>query len=173
MFTAEAFAENSQHAVLETFDEKRMKQTVVKITEKKYDFHKKHYRYKYRFSTVLFWKTTETQKLKAGYDNKRNHNDDDDNNNSMLRIFPTKPFHPHSCCQLYMANVDDPKALRERPPSHSSPLCALAQHAPTLSLDDYVEPLGNCINELSALLRSHAAPDVCFQRQWFKTVGWP
>ena len=43
MFTAEAFARNSQHAVLETFDEKRMKQTVVKITEKKHDFHKKYY----------------------------------------------------------------------------------------------------------------------------------
>ena len=43
MFTAEAFAENSQHAVLETFDEKRMKQTVMKITEKKHDFHEKHY----------------------------------------------------------------------------------------------------------------------------------
>ena len=97
-----------------------------------------------------------------GPDNKRNHNgddDDDDDNNSMLRIVPTKPFHPHSCCQLYMANVVDPKALRERPPS------ALAQHAPTLSLDDYVEPLGNCINELSALLRSRAASDVCFQRR--------
>ena len=44
MFTAEAFVENSQHAVLETFDENRMKKTVVKITEKKHNFRKKYYR---------------------------------------------------------------------------------------------------------------------------------
>ena len=53
MFTAEAFAEISQHAVLETFDEKRMKQTVVKITEKKHDFHKNIIDASIHFSTIL------------------------------------------------------------------------------------------------------------------------
>ena len=113
MFPAEDFAENSQNAVLETFDEKCMKQTVVKITERKHNFHQKRYRYnEFPSFFFVFRRATKTPKLKTSSDNKNNHNDDDNNNNnSMLRIFPAKPFHPHSCCQLYMANEDDPKAL--------------------------------------------------------------
>ena len=123
MFPAEDFAENSQNAVLETFDEKCMKQTVMKITKRKHDVHQKRYPYNYEFLSVCFRRATKTPKLKTSSDNKKNQNDDDDNNNnSMLCIFPVKPFHPQSCCQLYMANEDDPKALRERPPNHSSPL---------------------------------------------------